>query len=285
MAQISQTDLILNPDGSVYHLCLKPEDISNNIITVGDPERVDAISNRFDHVVLKKRHREFVTHRGTYRGKDLTVMSTGMGTDNIEIFINELDALVNVDLSTRTIKEVKKSLNIIRIGTSGSMQEDIPVGSLLASNMAVGFDTLMCYYDLFQTPEEKEISELLQGSTNLPFEPYAVTGSKTLRDQLAFDMIHGYTATCPGFYGPQGRMLRAKNRNPNFMDTLNQFAKNDFRLTNFEMETAGYYALGRLLGHEVLSLNAILANRVTHEFAKNSNQIIDDLIIKVLDRI
>ncbi|WP_456460409.1 nucleoside phosphorylase [Reichenbachiella sp.] len=285
MAQISETDLILNPDGSVYHLHLKPEDISDTIISVGDPERVAKITDRFDRVDFKKSCREFVSHRGLYKGKELTVMSTGMGTDNIEIFLNELDALVNVDLSTRTIKEQKTSLNIIRIGTSGSMQTDIPVGSLLATEIAVGFDTLMCYYELNQSPEEESLSKSLQSETGLPFAPYAVAGSQLLKEKLAFDMVHGNTATCPGFYGPQGRTLRAKNSLPGFMDTLNQFQQGDFRLTNFEMETAGYYALGRLLGHEVLSLNAILANRVTHEFASEPGKIVDDLIQKVLDRI
>ena len=285
MPQISETDLILNPDGSVYHLHLKPQDITKTIITVGDPERVEKITYHFDQVDFKKKSREFVTHRGVYQGKELTVMSTGMGTDNIEIFLNELDALVNVDLPTRTIKEEKTSLNIIRVGTSGSMQEGIPVGSLLASDLAVGFDTLMCYYDLQQTVKEQSISESLQLATGLPFAPYAVAGSASLRDKLAYDMIQGNTATCPGFYGPQGRTVRASNRMPDFMDILNQFRKGDFQLTNFEMETAGYYALGRLLGHEVLSLNAILANRVTHEFAEEPGKIVDDLIQKVLDRI
>lgn len=285
MTQISETDLILNPDGSVYHLNLKPEDITDTIITVGDPERVEKITDHFDRVDFRKKCREFVTHRGVYNGKALTVMSTGMGTDNIEIFLNELDALVNIDLPSRTILERKTRLKIIRIGTSGSMQADIPVGSLLASDVAVGFDTLMCYYDLEQTPEEKVVSKSLQLATGLPFAPYAVAGSQSLKKRLAFDMIHGNTATCPGFYGPQGRTLRAKNSLPGFMDALNQFRQGDFRLTNFEMETAGYYALSRLLGHEVLSLNAILANRVTHEFAKDPGKIVDDLIQKVLDRI
>ncbi|SMD34093.1 uridine phosphorylase [Reichenbachiella faecimaris] len=285
MTQISETDLILNSDGSVYHLNLKPEDITDTIITVGDPDRVEKISNLFDQVDFKKRCREFVTHRGVYQGKQLTVMSTGMGTDNIEIFLNELDALANIDLTTRAIKEKKTSLRIIRIGTSGSMQEDIPVGSLLATDMAVGLDTLMCYYELQQTDVEQSISMALQSATGLPFAPYAVAGSLGLKDQLAFDMIHGNTATCPGFYGPQGRTLRAENKLPAFMDVLNQFRHNDFRLTNFEMETAGYYALGRILGHEVLSLNAILANRVTHKFAQEPGKIVDDLIKKVLDRI
>lgn len=285
MAQISETDLILNADGSVYHLQLKPEDITDTIITVGDPERVEKITARFDRVDFKKKCREFVTHRGVYLGKELTVMSTGMGTDNIEIFLNELDALVNVDLATRTIKEQKTSLNIIRIGTSGSMQQDLPVGTLLATDIAVGFDTLMCYYDLKQNDMELSISESLQAASGLPFAPYAVAGSTKLCEKLAADMVVGNTATCPGFYGPQGRTLRAKNRMPHFMDALNQFRMGDFRLTNFEMETAGYYAMGRLLGHEVLSLNAILANRVTHEFATDPGKIVDDLIQKVLDRI
>ena len=285
MKSISETDLILNPDGSVYHLCLRPEDISEVILTVGDPERVSQITNKFDQVDFKKRHREFVTHRGSYQGKELTVISTGMGTDNIEIFFNELDALANIDLETRTIKEAKKTLKVVRIGTSGSLQEDVPVGTLLASEYAVGFDTLMCYYQLNQTVKEESLSNSLQLATGLPFTPYAVEGSQMLKEKLAFDFLHGNTATCPGFYAPQGRNVRATNKLPEFIKSLNQFRSDGFRLTNFEMETAGYYALGRILGHEVLSLNAILANRITHEFAKEPEKIVSELIDLVLERI
>lgn len=285
MAQISKTDLILNPDGSVYHLHLKPEDISHTIITVGDPQRVESVTRLFDHVDFKQEYREFVTHRGVFQGKKLTVMSTGMGTDNIDIFLNELDALVNVDLKTRTIKKDKTSLNIIRVGTSGSMQEDVPVGTLLASAYAVGLDSLMCYYDLSQTVFEQTVSKELQTATGLPFQPYCVSGSTMLRKRLAFDMAIGNTATCPGFYGPQGRTVRAKNASTDFMETLKQYKNEDFRLDNFEMETAAYYAFGRLLGHEVLSLNAILANRVTHEFSEQPGKVVDELIQKTLERI
>lgn len=285
MTQIPKTDLILNPDGSVYHLHLKPEDISDTIITVGDPRRVESITNAFDHVDFKKEYREFVTHRGTFQGKELTVMSTGMGTDNIDIFLTELDALVNVDLKTRTIKEEKTNLNIVRVGTSGSMQEDVSVGTLLASEYAVGLDSLMCYYDLTQTEFENSVSLELQSATGLPFKPYCVSGSVDLKEKLAFDMTTGNTATCPGFYGPQGRTVRAKNASSSFMDNLNGYRNGNFRLDNFEMETAAYYAFGRLLGHEVLSLNAILANRVTHEFSAQPGRVVEDLIQKTLERI
>lgn len=285
MAPISETDLILNPDGSVYHLHLKPGEISHTILTVGDPRRVESITNTFDQVDFRKEYREFVTHRGIYKDKDLTVMSTGMGTDNIDIFMTELDALVNVDLKTRSVKEEKTCLNIIRIGTSGSMQEDIGVGTLLASEYAVGLDSLMCYYDLPQTEFEQSVSKELQTVTQLPFRPYCVSGSLGLREKLAFDMVQGNTATCPGFYGPQGRTVRAKNASADFMNELNRYRKRGFRLSNFEMETAAYYAFGRILGHEVLSLNAILVNRVTHEFADQPGSIVNELIHTVLERI
>ncbi|MEO9965219.1 MAG: nucleoside phosphorylase [Reichenbachiella sp.] len=285
MSTISTTDLIVNPDGSVYHLHLRPEDITDTILTVGDPRRVSSITSAFERVDFKQEYREFVTHRGIYKGKELTVMSTGMGTDNIDIFLTELDALANVDLKTRAVKKEKTALKIIRIGTSGSMQEDLPVGTLLASDHAVGLDSLMTFYSLNQTDFERSVSQELKATTGLPFQPYCVAGSSALLDQLAFDMVKGNTVTCPGFYGPQGRVVRAKNALPDLMDNLNQYRKGDFRLTNFEMETAGYYAMGRLLGHEVLSLNAILANRITNEFSSEPGNVVDELIHKTLERI
>lgn len=285
MKKILETDLILNADGSVYHLNLLPEQISDHIITVGDPERVEKISQYFDSVVFKKKCREFVTHRGFYKGKDLTVMSTGMGTDNIEIFLTELDALANVDLTTRTIKENKKSLNIIRIGTSGSLQEDIPVGTHLVSENGIGMDTLMCFYEMESSLRENEISGELQDYIGIPFSPYCVSGSELLKNKLAFDMVAGNTVTCPGFYGPQGRNVRSKLKFEGLMEQFTDFRSKDFRLTNLEMETAGYYAMGRMLGHEVISLNAILANRPKNEFSQDAEQVVNSLIQKVLDRL
>lgn len=285
MTQIASTDLIINPDGSIYHLHLKPGDVTDTIITVGDPGRVKDVSKYFDRIDFKQEYREFVTHRGVYQGKDLTVMSTGMGTGNMDIFLTELDALFNVDFSTRTIRPNHTRLKVVRVGTSGSMQEDIVVGALLATEYAIGLDALMSYYDLPQTEFERSIDDKLKTATGLSFSPYCVSGSQRLRDQLAFDMVNGNTATCPGFYGPQGRKVRAHLQLPEFLDGLMRFRDGDFRLTNFEMETAAYYAFGRILEHEMLSLNAILANRVTDEFAEDPSQIVDELIQKTLERI
>jgi uridine phosphorylase len=283
--KISETDLILNPDGSVYHLNLLPKNIGDTIIAVGDPSRVYMVSQFFDEVEFEMNKREFITHTGKFNGKKITVISTGIGTDNVEIFFTELDALVNIDLKTREPKPKKKKLKIIRIGTSGALQEDIPLGSFIASDYAVGFDNLMTFYDLPMNDEETGIAHDIQKKTSLPFMPYVVRGSESLREQLAFDMLTGNTVTTPGFYAPQGRILRAPVRYPNLLEDLNYYHKGDFWLSNFEMETAGYYALARLLGHEALSLNAIIANRIKNKFAKNPTKIVESLIKIALERI
>ncbi|WP_426491788.1 nucleoside phosphorylase [Hymenobacter sp. 102] len=288
---IAESELILNKDGSIYHLNLLPDHLSETIITVGDPERVPSVSQHFDSIETKIHKREFVTHVGYYKGKRISVISTGMGTDNIDILMNELDALVNVDLVTREPRPLEEriSLRIVRVGTSGSLQADIPVGSMLASEHGVGLDSLMQFYPLVETGLEVEVATGIQQALQLPYRPYCVRGSDLLREQLGFDMVKGNTLTCPGFYGPQGRVLRLDLRLPTLIQEFQQFrhqsAEGEFRLTNFEMETAGYYALGRMLGHEVLSLNAIVANRATGEFAANSEQVVNDLIVKTLDRI
>lgn len=285
MAKISETDLILNPDGSVYHLNLLPKHISETIITVGDPGRVYMVSEHFDEVEFEMNKREFITHVGRYNGKRVTVISTGIGTDNIEIFFNEIDALVNVDLKTREPKSRRKKLRIVRIGTSGALQEDIPVGSLLASDYAVGLDNLMTFYDLPMDDFEAGLAHDIQKKTGLPFMPYVVRGSMSLREQIGKDMIQGNTVTCPGFYAPQGRELRVPIRFPKLLEDLNYYNKGGFWLTNFEMETSGYYSMARLLGHEVLSVNAIIANRIKNKFSKDPNKVVESLIQKVLDRI
>ncbi|MFD2513618.1 nucleoside phosphorylase [Pontibacter locisalis] len=285
MTAIPESELIINPDGSIYHLNLLPEHISDTIITVGDPERVARVSKYFDAIEVKIAKREFVTHTGYYKGKRLTVISTGMGTDNIDILMNELDALVNIDFVSRKPNEEKIRLKIVRIGTSGSLQEDVPLGSHLASHHAVGLDSLMEFYPLEQDENELSISEALQKELDISFRPYCVSGSQELVDKIAFDMIPGNTLTCPGFYAPQGRVLRAGLKNQQLLQKYQSFRVCDFRLTNFEMETAGYYSLGRLLGHDMLSLNAIVANRITQKFAENADQVVDDLIVKVLERI
>jgi uridine phosphorylase len=286
MAKISETDLVLNPDGSVYHLNLLPKHISDTIIAVGDPGRVYSVSQYFDEVEFEMNKREFITHVGKYKGKRITVISTGIGPDNVEIVFTELDALVNIDLKTREPKSRKKKLKIVRIGTSGSLQEDIPVGAHLVSDYAVGLDNLMSFYDLPMDDAEAGIAHDIHRKTGLPFMPYVVRGSETLRDLIAEeDMIKGNTVTCPGFYAPQGRVLRLPIRFPNLLEDLNYFHKGDFWLTNFEMETSAYYAFGKLMGHEVLSANAIIANRMKTRFSKDPHKIVDSLIKKVLDRI
>jgi uridine phosphorylase len=285
--KIPETDLILNPDGSVYHLNLLPKHISDTIITVGDPSRVYKVSQYFDEVEFEMNKREFITHVGKFNGKKITVISTGIGTDNVEIFLTEIDALVNIDLKTREPKGRKKKLKIVRIGTSGALQEDIPLGSHLFSNYAVGLDNLMQFYDLQMDAFEKKIADDIQDKCNLPFTPYVVKGAEGLKEQIGFDMISGNTVTTPGFYAPQGRKIRAATRLPKLLDELNYYhnKSSEFWLTNFEMETAGYYAMGRLLGHEVLSVNAIIANRVKNKFSKDPDKVIDSLIKKVLERI
>ncbi len=285
MAKISETDLLLNPDGSVYHLNLLPRHISDTVIAVGDPSRVYLVSQFFDEVEFEMNKREFITHVGRFNGKKITVISTGIGTDNVEIFFSELDALVNIDLKTRELKPRRKKLRVIRIGTSGAIQEDIALGSFLVSDFAVGFDNLMNFYDLAMNDEETGIAHDIQKKAGLPFMPNVVRGSENLREQIGFDMIRGNTVTCPGFYAPQGRTLRAPVRFPNLLEDLTYYHKGNFWLTNFEMETAGYYAMARLLGHDALSVNAILANRVKNKFVKNPNKVIENLIQEVLERV
>lgn len=287
MPKISETDLILNPDGSVYHLNLLPKHISDTIITVGDPSRVYKVSQYFDDIDFEMNKREFITHVGRYKGKKITVISTGIGTDNVEIFLTEIDALVNLDLKTREPKSRKKKLKIVRIGTSGALQEDIPLGSHLFSNYAVGLDNLMQFYELPMDDFESKIAADIQNKTSLPFKPYVVSCSEMLKEQVGFDMISGNTVTTPGFYAPQGRVVRVQNKLPKLLDELNYYhnKSNDFWLTNFEMETAGYYAMARLLGHEALSVNAMIANRIKSKFSKDPDKVIDSLIKKVLERI
>ncbi|MBZ0244417.1 MAG: nucleoside phosphorylase [Cyclobacteriaceae bacterium] len=285
MAKISETDLILNKDGSVYHLNLLPKHISDTIIAVGDPNRVYAVSQYFDEIEFEMNKREFITHVGRYKNKRITVISTGIGTDNIEIFFNELDALVNVDLKTRTIKTKKKKLNIIRIGTSGALQEDIPLGSHLVTDYAVGFDNLMNFYKLSLSDFELSIGEDIEKKLKLNFRPYVIAGSELLKEKMGAGMLRGNTVTCPGFYAPQGRVIRLPLQFPKLLDDANYYHKDDFWLTNFEMETSAYYAFARMLEHEAISINAVIANRIKNKFSKNPTKVVDALIKKVLDRV
>lgn len=287
MPKVSETDLLFNKDGSIYHLNLLPKQITDTIIAVGDPGRVYNVSQHFDDFDFEMNKREFITHVGSYKGKMITVMSTGIGPDNIEIFFTELDALFNIDFKTREPKARRKKLKIVRIGTSGALQEDIPVGSHLVTDYAVGLDNLMSFYDLPMDDFEKKVANDIQKETGLPFMPYIVKGSSSLKKQVAFDMLAGNTVTAPGFYAPQGRQVRLPVRFPRFLEDLNYYhhKESNFWLTNFEMETSAYYALARMLGHEALSVNAIIVNRVKNKFSKHPDKIVDSLILKVLERI
>jgi len=280
---IAESELILNADGSIYHLALRPEELADNIITVGDPDRVERVSRHFDTIEVRRQKREFVTHTGTRRGQRFTVISTGIGTDNIDIVLNELDALVNINLQTRTVRPEHRALRLVRVGTSGALQPDLPVGTLLATRHSVGLDTLMQFYPLLMTDAETAVAEATQRQLGLGFRPYCVAGAESLRQLLVGDgVVEGNTLTCPGFYGPQGRALRQSGRDGDLVKRFTEFRVGDFRFTNFEMETAGIYALGRLLGHEVLSLSALVANRVNGIFHANPDAAVDELIERTL---
>lgn len=287
MQKLSEADLIINPDGSIYHLNLLPEDIADTVITVGDLDRVSEISKHFDSIELKKGKREFITHTGYLGKKRITVLSTGIGTDNIDIVFNELDALVNVDFNTREIKKELKSLNIIRIGTSGAIQADIPMGTILASTYGLGFDALMHYYMHQVSGDEHSLLDGIKShfSHIKGIQPYLTAADQGLLQTIGKDMAQGITATAPGFYAPQGRQVRAKNAVPDFITQLNSFNQGKHRITNLEMETAGIYALAKTLGHCALSVNAILASRVKFEFSSTPNKIIEKAIKMVLDRL
>lgn len=278
---IPASELIINTDGSIYHLHLKPEHLASTVFTVGDPDRVPLVSRYFDQIDFKIQKREFITHTGWKNGKGVTVMSTGMGTDNIEILMTELDALVNVDFETRLIKPKKNSLNIVRLGTSGSMQTDIPVGSLLASEIGIGMDTLMTYYP--ELTGNQSLAKVIQKELGLSFTPYQAAASASLMGKLDGRFIQGITLTCPGFYAPQGREVRLRPRIEQMIEKVSTIGISGKRLTNFEMETAGYYALGELLGHHVLSLNAIVANRPLKKFDPRADQTVERLILAALE--
>lgn len=285
--KIAESDLIINPDGSIYHLNLLPGDIADHVITVGDPDRVGEVSKYFDKIELKKGKREFLTHTGYVGKKRVTVLSTGIGTDNIDIVFNELDALVNIDFETREVKKHLTSLNIIRVGTSGTVQPDIPVGTILASSYGLGMDALMNYYYHELTGDERSLMDDLKAHFGhlKHINPYLTAANDNLLNTIGKNMHHGITITAPGFYAPQGRMVRAKNSIPDFISLINSFNSNQHRITNLEMETAGIYALARVLGHKALSVNAILASRVKFEFSSNPNKVVEDAIKMVLERI
>ncbi|MBL7887046.1 MAG: nucleoside phosphorylase [Flavobacterium sp.] len=285
---IASSELILNPDGSVYHLNLLPEHIANDIIFVGDQNRVEKITKHFDKIECSQQKREFKTQTGIYKGKRITVMSSGIGPDNIDIVMNELDALVNIDLKTREIKEELTSLNIIRIGTSGSLQADIPCDSFVMSQYGLGLDNMLRSY-LIDEISEKAMEEAFIAQTNWDMKkgrPYVIKGSETLEKRLESNKIFkGFTGTAGGFYGPQGRVLRLNIQDPELNSKMDQFEYEGIKMTNLEMETGAIYGLGKLLGHECLSLNAIIANRATGTFSEDPYKAVDALIEYTLDKL
>lgn len=286
--KIKESELIVNPDGSIYHLHLTPEELADNVLLVGDPGRVPVVSKHFDTVELRRKNREIHSHTGTLRGKRFTVISTGMGPDNIDIVLNELDALKNIDLKTREIKEKKTSLNIVRIGTSGSLQQDIPVDSFVVARRAIGFDGVLHFYksqDVRRIDIEDAFIE--QSHWNpLAARPYVVDGSQELFEKISGPQtVEGFTATAVGFYGPQGRELRIPLANPEANDMLEKFAYKGLRLTNYEMETSAIYGLSALLGHKACSTNCIVAARTAGVFSADAHAAVEKLIVYVLDRL
>lgn len=288
MQPIAASELIINDRGAVYHLSLRPEELAPTVITVGDPDRVAQVSKHFDTIEVQRNHREFVTHTGYLGQKKLSVVSTGIGTDNIDIVLNELDALVNIDFNTRLIKPDLTHLQIIRIGTSGALQRDIPVDSVVASTHGLGIDNLMNFYRLENNEEENQLVQSFVTQTQLHnrlAHPYISSCSASLLKHFVKDYYHGITVTCPGFYGPQGRILRLGVSNPNLIDRLTTFTFGQHRITNFEMETAGIYGLGRLLGHHCLSISSIVANRINKTFSSDAAQAMEKMIRDTLDTI
>lgn len=285
---IASSELILNPDGSVYHLNLLPEHIAHDIIFVGDQNRVEKITQHFDRIEFSQQKREFKTQTGYFKGKRMTVMSTGIGPDNIDIVMNELDALVNIDLATRTVKDELTSLNIIRIGTSGSLQADIPVDSFVMSQYGLGLDNMLRSY-LIDDISEKEIEEAFIQQTNWDLRkgrPYVIKASETLAKRIESDRIlKGFTGTAGGFYGPQGRVLRLPIQDMELNAKMDAFEFEGIKMTNLEMETGAIYGLGKLLGHECLSLNAIIANRANGTFSVDPYKAVDALIAYTLDKL
>ena len=285
---IAASELILNPDGSVYHLNLKPGQIANDIIFVGDQNRVEKITKHFDFIEFSTQKREFKTQTGIYKGKRITVMSTGIGPDNIDIVMNELDALVNVDLATRTVKSELTSLNIVRIGTSGSLQADIPCDSFVMSQYGLGLDNMLRSY-LIEEISEIDMEDAFITHTNWDMKkgrPYVIAGSASLEKKLESNQIFkGFTGTAGGFYGPQGRVVRLEIQDPELNNKMDSFNFKGIKMTNLEMETGAIYGLGKLLGHQCLSLNAIIANRASGTFSEDQYKAVDELITYTLNKL
>ena len=284
--KIEDSELIINSRGAIYHLDLRPEELADTVIVVGDPDRVKKVSRHFNSIEHQRQHREFITHTGYIGNKRISVISTGIGPDNIDIVFNELDALANIDFNTREIKSEFRKLHIIRFGTSGSLQKDVAVDTFVASTHGLGLDNLLNYYAYQKTSDQLALIDAFIAQTELTKDitiPYVFEGSITLLEKFNSDFHKGITVTCPGFYGPQGRILRLQLNSPGLVNKLTEFTFNSHRITNFEMETSAIYGLGKLLGHECLSVNAIVANRVTKKFSEDSNAAVEKLIVKALE--
>ena len=285
---LKNSELILNSDGSIYHLGLKPLDISNNIIFVGDQNRVGEVTKHFECIEFESQNREFKTQTGIYKGKRLSVISTGIGSDNIDIVLNELDALVNIDFKTREIKTNKTILSIVRIGTSGALQPNIAIDSFVLSTYGMDINGMLQSYNIENIKNDKIEKAFIKHTKWSPKKPYPVivTNSKRLETILSSNLtLKGMTATCGGFYGPQGRVLRLKLQDDSLNHKMDSFDYDGLKVTNFEMETSAIYGLSKLLGHEACSMNAILANRATGTFSKNPQKTIDKLIKYTLNKL
>lgn len=288
MQKIGESELIINKRGAIYHLDLRPEELADTVIIVGDPERVSKVSKHFDKIEHRIQHREFITHTGFIGNNRLTVLSTGIGPDNIDIAINELDALANINFTSRTINPSLKKLNIIRFGTCGALQADIPVDRLVASTYGLGFDNLMNYYVHEKSNEENEMITSFLEQTKMDTTitmPYIFKGSEMLLNKFNEEYFKGITVTAPGFYGPQGRELRLQSKSRNLIDRLADFSYQHHRIVNFEMESSAIFGLGKLLGHECLSINAVVANRVIQAYSKDGNAAVEKMIASSLERL
>lgn len=288
MHKLEASELIINSRGALYHIDCRPEEIGETIITVGDPNRVKEISKYFDSIEIINQHREFIVHTGYVGKKRISVASTGIGVGNVDIVINELDALVNIDLESRTIKDKLTSLQFIRLGTCGSLQEDVPVDSFVASTFGIGLDNLLHFYLPENNEEGNQILHAFNNHTQLTnsvITPYINRASIHLLKEFVDGFHQGITVTCPGFYGPQGRMLRMGISQPQLINKLTSFNFGQHRICNFEMETSAMYGLTKILGHQCLSLSTIVANRIVKEFTKDANSAIHKLIKKTIETV
>ncbi len=288
MKRFKESELIINPDGSVYHIKLRPEEIADTVLLVGDQGRVKSISKYFDTIEHQSQNREFMAHTGSYKGRRITALSTGIGTDNIDIVVNELDAAVNIDLKTRALKDDRRRLKLIRLGTSGAIQPDIDVDTFVASGYGLGFDGLLHFYKYDPGIVEKDMVKAFVEHTGwdskLPY-PYIVKNSGDLLETVAYGMTRGVTATASGFFGPQGRQLRIPLAYPRLNNDIESFEFENKRIINFEMETSALYALGKILGHETLTICAVIANRPKKKHSTDYKKTVDKLIHTVLERL